>query len=133
VPTIVAPAPSLEPSARRAQLLGRRRRLGDRHGPPGQPTGQALAVNELRDVVEPLFGLPDVEDLHDARVTYPRQQAGLALEAARPLGIVRPPGLDQLDGHRALQPPVIPAVDAPESALADQGVKLVAVVQGAPG
>ena len=61
------------------------------------------------------------------------QHPGLAREGVHPLGVLRPPRLDHLDGDGAVQTPVAPLVDAAERALADGGVQLVAVVQGAAG
>ena len=77
--------------------------------------------------------MTDVEDLDDARVAHASEQLGFALEALRAVGILGPPRLDHLDRDRARQPPVVPAINAAERALADQLVELVAPVERAAG
>ncbi len=110
--------------------------FGHRGGFPGserlapQAVREALALHQLRDVVEALGGMADVEDLDDARIADAREQLRLALEAASPVGILGPPGLDHLDRDRPLQAAIQSPVDAAERALADYGVELVAIVKG---
>jgi hypothetical protein len=114
---------------RAAELLGDSRRLRGRERAAGETVLEALAVDQLGDVVGTLLGVPEVEDLHDAGVVDAGQQLGLRLEAAHPLAVLRPPRLDHLDGDRPGQASVGAGVHAPEGALADQRVQLVAVLE----
>ena len=118
---------------RPAELRGDAAGLPGRQRPAAQAGGQALAVDQLRDVVQALGGVADVVDLDDAGVAHPGQQPRLALEGGHPLGIIGPPRLDDLDRHGPRQAPVKALVDAAERALADDRAELVAVVQGAAG
>jgi len=52
--------------------------------------------------------------------------------ALDPLGILGPPWLDHLHGHRPRQPAIPAAIYAPEGPLADQLVELVAILEGDP-
>jgi hypothetical protein len=85
----------------------------------------------LGNVVRPLLGVADVEDLHDPRIVYAREQPRLALEALDPDAVLGPPRLDHLDGDLAVQAPVEAAIDAPKGAFADQLEQLVAPVERA--
>src|SRR6202042_3144375 len=115
-----------------AQLLDdlARFRCGDRTAAL-QPSREALALDELGNEVQALFGVADVEDLHDARIAHAGEQLGLAFEALRAVGVLGPPRLDHLDRDRAREPPVVPAVDAAERPLADQLAELVPPVERA--
>ncbi len=86
---------------RATQLLGDGPRLGGHERPAQQALGQALALDQLGDVVGTLIRVADVEDLHDARVADAREQARLALEALHPRAVLGPPGLDHLHRHRS--------------------------------
>ena len=91
---------------------------------------EALAFDQLGDVVGTLLGVADVEDLHDPGVAHPREQPRLALEALHPRAVLGPPWLDHLHGDRPREALVQAAVYTPEGALADHRVKLVAPVEG---
>ena len=118
---------------RAADLLANRSRLHRRQWAAQQALGEALAVHQLGDVVGPLLGVAEVEDLHDAGIAHPRQELRLALEPVDPRAVLRPPRLDHLHRHRASKAPVEASVDAPEGTLADRGVQLVAIVESAAG
>ena len=125
-------------------LLGVRMReraaelLGDFAGGPRrepaaapEPRGQALALDQLGHVVEPLLGLPDVVDLDDAGVADAGQQLCLAFEALGPVGVLGPPRLDHLDGHAAGEPTVVAPIHPAEGPLADQLAQFVPAVERA--
>ena len=78
-------------------------------GPRSQPRGEALAVDQLGDVVGTLLGVADVEDLHDPGVVDAREQLRLALEALDPRAVLGPPRLDHLDRDSAREAPVRPS------------------------
>ena len=77
--------------------------------------------------------MADVEYLHDPGIVDECEQLGLALEALNPGTVLGPPGLDHLHGYRARQASVQSSVDTAERTFADQGVQLVATVEGATG
>jgi hypothetical protein len=68
-------------------------------------------------------------DLDDVGIIDSRRQLGLALESPGPVRILGPPWLDYLDRDLARQAAVPPSVDAPEGALPNDGLKLIAPVE----
>jgi hypothetical protein len=57
-----------------AELLGDVTRLPRRQWTAAlEPSGEALPLDELGDEVQALVGLPDVEDLDDARIAHAGQ------------------------------------------------------------
>jgi hypothetical protein len=118
------------PGQRLAYLGGHAARLPGGQRAAAQAHREALTVDELGDVVEPLLRVADVVDLDDPRVAHPGQQARLALERGHPRWVLRPPRLDDLDRDGPLQPTVKALIDAAERPLADDRAELVALVQG---
>ena len=109
------------------------RGLGRRQRAALQALREALALHQLRDVIDAVLRAADVEDLDDSRVADARQKLRLTLESLDPDGVLGPPRLDDLDRHRALQPAVETRIDTAESALADQIAELVAAVENTAG
>ena len=118
---------------RGAELLGDATGLLDGQGAALDAVGEALALDELGDVVGTLVGFADVVDAHDARVADAGQQLRLALEALDPGLVLGPPGLDHLDRDDAAEAQVTAAIDPSERALSEHFEELVAAVQRGSG
>jgi hypothetical protein len=104
------------------------------------PVGQGLAVDQLHDERHrPLSrsgrraAVLDAVDRGDIGMIQRGEDAGLALEARQPLGIVCKRVREDLDGDVTPEPRVACAVDFAHSAGPDGGVDLVRTETGACG
>src|SRR3954454_12194581 len=78
--------------------------LGWRHRAAQRSSREALAVDELaHDVQAGLRVAAGVVNLDDALMADCRGQLGFLFKTTGPLGILCPPGLDDLDRHASVQ------------------------------
>ena len=122
-------AAAVQRRQRRQDRQLRRRRLGDGHGPAGQPLGERLAVEQFHAEERLPLVFADVEQLADVRMADGSRGARLAKEALAHLRLRR--AKDRLDRDRPRQP-VIPAfvddthpaaTDFPDDAVGTYGVR----------
>jgi hypothetical protein len=114
---------------RAAEPFGDLTCLPGSQGTSPQSTREALTIHQFGYVVDAFWRLPYVEDLHDARVVELGEQLCLTLERADPAWILRPPGLDQLDGDAASEPAIARSVDTTERTFANDRLQLISPVQ----
>src|SRR5438034_259611 len=87
-------------------------------------------LDERHDVVDQAVAFADIEDRNDAGVAQLRERDALGPKPLNDLGDFEQVRLQDLDGHHAVQPLVLRAVHAGESALASERNVLVFAAEG---
>lgn len=95
-----------------------------------QMVAQAAAIDILHGDEQAQFRIAEVVDANDRRVIELRRRACLLHQSGAKLLQTSEVAVHQLDGHLPLQIEVGGAIDRAHAAVAQQGFKVIAIVQG---